>query len=184
MIGSGLRVRLLAPLPGLPRRGPAKPTERPRGLAVGRSGLTWYFVNSVPIADSSEVMPPNGRVTVRSGLSLKRQISGNSRAHPSNGIGMMQKPPKQISGKSNANVRSRMSHLMSSSAILIVLSPRRSTEPFSRWNLMWYEAVSGPSDALSECSKTALWTIASKSFLNAFSLAASQVWHVRTPPTG
>src|SRR5262249_23085752 len=141
-------------------------------MSAGRLGLTWYRGNSVPVADTSDVMPPRGSVTVRSGLSLNRQISGNSNAHPSNGIGMMQKPPKHCSGMSIASVRSRMSHLMSSSEILTVLSPRRSTDPLARWNLMWYEAVSGPSDALPVSSKTKSSRIALKSFVNAFSLAA------------
>ena len=61
---------------------------------------------------------------------------------------------------------------MSSSEIFTVLSPRRSTPPFSRWNATEYETVKGPNEPLSEAFSVNASRSCSKSAVNAASDAA------------
>ena len=106
-----------------------------------------------------------------SGLPWKKHFLGSRTAQP-NGVGTMHQPPTQTLGMSRPRLTARVSQTTSSSPMRTVLSPRRSTLPFSRWNATAYDAVNGPKLPLSEADSLKESRSCSKSAVNAGSEAA------------
>jgi hypothetical protein len=114
-------------------------------------------------------------------LPWKKHFLGSRTAQP-NGVGTMHQPPTQTLGMSRPRLTARVSQTTSSSPIRTVLSPRRSTLPFSRWNATAYDAVNGPKLPLSEADSPKESRSCSKSAVNAGSEAAMVMSLMARPP--
>jgi hypothetical protein len=134
------------------------------------------------MSDTSERSRPERSSGMEmSGLPVKTQIFGSRTAQPK-GVGTMHQPPTQTLGMSIPRLTAKVSQTTSSSPMRTVLSPRRSTLPFSRWNATAYDAVNGPKLPLSEADSLKESRSCSKSAVNAGSEAAMVMSLMARPP--